>query len=97
MLDSFTNVRRLPKAVSAAEAVRILSTILALAGLQILPMPSQVVAGWIHLLGRHAVEGAGVFDLQIIATMLANGVHDGIDTLSLASPPSCGRAVCRIL
>jgi hypothetical protein len=37
-------------------------------------MPSQVVEGWIHLLGRHAVEGAGVFDLQIVATMLANGV-----------------------
>jgi predicted nucleic acid-binding protein len=29
-------------------------------------------SGWTHLLGRHAVEGAGVFDLQIIATMLAN-------------------------
>jgi predicted nucleic acid-binding protein len=27
------------------------------------------------LLGRHAVEGAGVFDLQIVATMLANGVQ----------------------
>jgi hypothetical protein len=52
-----THVRRFPKAVSAAEAVRILSTILALPGLQILPMPSQVLAGWIHLLGRHAVDG----------------------------------------
>jgi hypothetical protein len=72
-------------------------SILALPGLQILPMPSQVVAGWIHLLGRHAGEGAGVFDLQIVATMLANGVHDGIDALSLASSPSCGGAVCRIL
>jgi len=48
---------------------------LALLGLRILPIPSQVVAGWIHLLGRHAVEGAGVFDLQIVATMLANGVQ----------------------
>jgi predicted nucleic acid-binding protein len=27
------------------------------------------------LRGRHAVEGAGVFDLQIVATMLANGVQ----------------------
>jgi hypothetical protein len=38
-------------------------------------MPSQVVAGRIHLLGRHAVEGAGVFDLQTVATMSANGVQ----------------------
>jgi predicted nucleic acid-binding protein len=29
----------------------------------------------VHLLARHAVEGAGVFDLQIVATMLANGVQ----------------------
>jgi hypothetical protein len=43
----------------------------------------------VHLLARHAVEGGGVFDLQIIATMLANGVHDGIDALSLASSPLC--------
>jgi predicted nucleic acid-binding protein len=69
-----TNVRRFPKAVSPPEAVRILSTMLALPGLRILPTPSQVVAGRIHLLGRHAVERAGVFDLQTVATMLANGV-----------------------
>jgi hypothetical protein len=30
---------------------------------------------WIHLLGRHVVEGAGVFGLQIVATMLAYGVQ----------------------
>ena len=70
-----TNVRRFPKAVSAAEAVRILSTMLALPGLQILPMPSQVVARWIRLLARHGVEGAGIFDLQIVATMSANGIQ----------------------
>jgi predicted nucleic acid-binding protein len=70
-----TSVRRFPQAVSPAEAVRILSAILALPGVQILPMPSQVVAGWIQLLGRRAVEGAGVFDLQIVATMLANGIQ----------------------
>jgi len=34
-----------------------------------------VVAGWIQLLGRHGVEGAGVFDLQIVATISANGVQ----------------------
>jgi hypothetical protein len=34
-----------------------------------------VVAGWIQLLEQHALEGAGVFDLQIVATMLANGVR----------------------
>jgi len=33
------------------------------------------VAGWIQLLQHHPVEGAGVFDLQIVATMLASGVQ----------------------
>jgi hypothetical protein len=30
---------------------------------------------WIHLLGRLPLEGAGLFDLTIIATMLANDVQ----------------------
>lgn len=33
------------------------------------------MAGWIHLLGRHPVEGAGIVDLQIVAAMLAKGVQ----------------------
>jgi hypothetical protein len=55
--------------------VRILSALLALPGLQVLPVPSHVVAGWVQLLQRHPVEGASVFDLQIVATMLANGIQ----------------------
>jgi predicted nucleic acid-binding protein len=38
-------------------------------------MPSRVMAWWIHSLGRLPPEGAGLFDLTIIATMLANGVQ----------------------
>ena len=70
-----TNIRRFPKAVSAAEAVRILSALLALPGLQVLPAPIPVVAGWMQLLQRHPVVGADIFDLQIVATMLANGIQ----------------------
>jgi predicted nucleic acid-binding protein len=32
------------------------------------------VEGWLDLLRRHPVTGGEVFDLQIAATMLANGV-----------------------
>jgi len=70
-----TNVRRFPKAVSAGEAVSILSSLLALPGLQILPTPAHVVEGWMQLLQRHPVTGAGIFDLQIVATMLSSGVQ----------------------
>ena len=70
-----TNARRVTKPCSSVEAVRILSALLALPGLRVLPAPAHVVTGWMQLLQRHPVTGGDVFDLQIAATMLANGVQ----------------------
>ena len=70
-----TNARRVAEACSCAEALRILSALLVLPGLHVLPAPTHVVAGWMQLLERHPVTGADVFDLQIVATMLANGIQ----------------------
>jgi len=47
---------------------------LALPGLHVLPTPVRAVAGWMQLLERHPVTGGSVFDLQIVATMQANGI-----------------------
>jgi toxin-antitoxin system PIN domain toxin len=69
-----TNVRRFPQAVSPFDAVRILSALLALPGLVVLPAPASVVANWMQLLQRQPVTGGDIFDLQIVATMLANGI-----------------------
>jgi uncharacterized protein len=69
-----TNARRFPKASSPAEAVNILTALLALPGLRVLPMPARVVFDWVQLLRRNPVAGGDVFDLQIAATMLANDV-----------------------
>jgi predicted nucleic acid-binding protein len=33
------------------------------------------VEGWLELLRRHPVTGGDVFDLQIVATMQANGIQ----------------------
>jgi len=33
------------------------------------------VAGWMELLARRPVTGGAVFDLQIVATMQANGIQ----------------------
>jgi predicted nucleic acid-binding protein len=41
----------------------------------VLPTPARVVAGWMQLLLRHPVTGGEVFDLQIVATMQANGIQ----------------------
>lgn len=39
------------------------------------PVPLDVVTRWIELCRKHPVKGAGIYDLQIVAAMLANGVH----------------------
>ena len=52
-----------------------ISAILAFPGLHVLPTPARAVVGWMELLQRHPVTGGDVFDLQIVATMQANGVQ----------------------
>ncbi len=36
---------------------------------------ARAVAGWMQLLQRRPVTGGDVFDLQIVATMQANGIQ----------------------
>jgi len=70
-----TNPRRVAAASSAEEAMGILEAIVALPGLYLLPTPARAVAGWMELLARRPVTGGAVFDLQIVATMQANGIQ----------------------
>ena len=57
-----TNPRRVAAVSSPPQALRILSAWLAL-------------PGWMELLRRRPVIGGNIFDLQLVATMLANDVH----------------------
>ena len=68
-----TNPRRVPKPRSATEAVTAMAGLLAF--LHVLPVPAHTVDGLLDLLRRQPVTGGDVFDLQIIATMQANGVQ----------------------
>jgi predicted nucleic acid-binding protein len=68
-----TNARRVPKPRSPSDALSAISGLLAF--LHVLPVPVHTVAGWLDLLRRHPVTGGDVFDLQIVATMQANGVQ----------------------
>jgi predicted nucleic acid-binding protein len=67
-----TNARRVPKPRSAAAAVAAIVGLLAF--LHVLPTPARTVEGCLDLLRRRPVTGGAVFDLQIVATMLANGI-----------------------
>lgn len=69
-----TNPRRVRVVSSSAQALSIISAMLALPGLYVLPTPARAVAGWMQPLQRHPVTGGDVFDLQIVATMQANGI-----------------------
>jgi predicted nucleic acid-binding protein len=42
--------------------------------LQTLPAPVSTVETLLGLIRRHPVTGGDIFDLQIVATMIANGV-----------------------
>jgi predicted nucleic acid-binding protein len=66
-----TNPRRVSAPRSSAEALAI-STLLAF--LRILPVPASAVERMLDLLRRRPVVGGDVFDVQLIATMQANGV-----------------------
>ncbi len=70
-----TNPRRVAVPRPAADALTIVSDLLAFPGLHVLPSPRAAVQRLIELLGRRRVIGRGVFDLQIVATMLANDIR----------------------
>jgi hypothetical protein len=69
-----TNARRVTVARSPVDALHALSAVLALPGIHVLPTPARAVIGWMDLLKRRPVTGGDVFDLQLVATMKANGV-----------------------
>jgi predicted nucleic acid-binding protein len=68
-----TNPRRVARPRTAAEALNVLSELLAF--LHVLPIPTGTIDKVLDLLRRRPVTGIDVFDLQIVATMQANGVQ----------------------
>jgi predicted nucleic acid-binding protein len=68
-----TNARRVPKPRSPEDALSAIAALLVF--LHVLPIPARTVEGWMDLLRRRPVIGGDVFDLQIVATMQANGIQ----------------------
>lgn len=67
-----TNPRRVLNPRTAASAIAAISDLLLF--LQVLPVPTRTVEGWLEMLRRRPVTGGAVFDLQLAAAMMANGV-----------------------
>jgi toxin-antitoxin system PIN domain toxin len=93
-----TSPRRVTKAKTPAEAVTLVDELLALPGLMLLTVPADVVARWLQILRQCSAKGRAVFDLQLAATMLGNGVgklytynladFQGISGIQAVIPPS---------
>lgn len=76
-----TNPRRVARPRNAAEAMTVLSEMLAF--LHVLPVPAGTIDRLLDLLRRRPVTGSDVFDLHIVAAMQANGIGK-IDTFNVA-------------
>jgi predicted nucleic acid-binding protein len=68
-----TNRRRVTVPFTPTEATTFIREVLS--RVEMLPVPPSVVARWIELAERHGVTGSDVFDLQLAATMIENGIH----------------------
>lgn len=67
-----TNPRRVTQPLTPADAIAEVQKYLA--EFAVLPVPPDVVDRWAELAMRHAVVGGDIYDLQLIATMIGNGV-----------------------
>jgi predicted nucleic acid-binding protein len=69
-----TNPRRVSSPFSAEEALTEIENLRALPGLTLLPIPLDVVDQWTRLAGELQTTGSHIYDVQLVAAMLGNGV-----------------------
>ena len=70
-----TNPRRVTEVKSPEVALETMNTFLALPGMTLLPVPLDIVSRLMALLRTHPVIGRKIFDVQLVATLLGNGVR----------------------
>lgn len=70
-----TNPKRVTKPRPPEEAADAVGLILAMPGMTLVPTPADLVDRWVALVRRQPVTRGAVFDVQLAATMLANGVR----------------------
>ncbi len=71
-----TSVKRVSNPRTPEEAMAAIQAMLAIPGVDVLPVPSDVTSRWLDTLSRHPLRGGAVFDLQLIATV-PNGLLTG--------------------
>jgi toxin-antitoxin system PIN domain toxin len=69
-----TDPRRVTQPRNPDEALQAIDDLLALSGLALLPVPSDLITRWSHLVRQRSATKKRAFDTQLVATMLASGV-----------------------
>lgn len=70
-----TDSRRVSTPLTSSEATESINELLALPGIFLLPHPADLIDRLQALLEKHPVTGPEIYDLQIVATMLAYDVN----------------------
>ena len=68
-----TNPRRVSAPFTPSEARAFIAAVLP--RLDVLPIVAAVVVRWAEFAEKHGITGPDVFDLQLVATMLENGIR----------------------
>ena len=69
-----TNARRVTMPRRPDEVIDVIERLLVMPGMTLLAPPPDLISRWILLARKYPVTGGAVFDIQLIATMLGNGV-----------------------
>jgi predicted nucleic acid-binding protein len=69
-----TNPRRVTAPRTPQEALHALGEVLELPGMILLPIPVDILDRMKKLLQKYPVTGYAVFDIQLLATVLGNGI-----------------------
>jgi uncharacterized protein len=69
-----TDARRVTKPRQPLEVLKTIEDVMHMPGMSLLPTPIDVVDRWIVLARKYPVTRGAIFDVQLAATMLANGV-----------------------
>lgn len=69
-----TDPRKVPEARTVEQALGAVEALLSRSGLEVLPVPTDLVSRWVNLVRHRPVTGARLFDVILVATMLGNDI-----------------------
>ncbi len=70
-----TDSRRVTEPRQPAEAIAVVERFIAMPGVRLLSIPDDIVERWLDLMRKRPVTRGETFDVQLVASMLGNGIR----------------------